>query len=661
MKFSKQFLDKLLSSAVYFHNTTQDGKDLPLSFNNLQDSVEIFRNVIKFEANKALQNEIIIESPILHATNLNTKNPGIISDEKDKKLIVHKEIKEKTEEQIAKELERKLLQQEKREKDKEIRQKEKQEGKDLKNEKKELKVMEKQILKTNKNLEKSKKKKDRIEKKKNKTEDDEQVYNYLKNEVEDLNNKCEEMVIEYDSKSKDYDSRNEDYNIRQEKKMMEKEEKKKKRDENKVKNEIKKEKRKEERERKIAEEERLYMEKLYDLTNEQCEDEIEEETSFSEIDSDKIRIYESPLPFQRHLESLDYVDINDGLVGTILNGEEPKMGCSLTIYHGPPGTGKTYKLIDTLSKLVKKYKDRKFLVCAASNIGTLNLYNRAKTFKIYGNLILSKEKKMDDVKNNNVYFSTISMRYSSLMRELNFDTVLIDEAAQCQESWMWGLLREDVKHIYLAGDPHQLPAVVSEEGNKYNHSRSLMTRLMELEYPSLLLNVQRRMHPDIVKFSNKYFYDNKLETEYGGNDLKMDAFKVINVDGKEERVGTSYQNRLEAEKIIDIVNDMKIDNTVIISPYQAQINLLKSLDSSLEVHTVDSFQGREADAIILTTVRNGEKVGFWNDYRRLNVGMTRAKHILRIVGNIETWNKQDGPLKLLFSECSSKNSDAYNS
>ena len=247
------------------------------------------------------------------------------------------------------------------------------------------------------------------------------------------------------------------------------------------------------------------------------------------------------------------------------------------------------------------------------------------------------------------------------MRDLNFDTILIDEAAQCQESWMWGLFREDVKHIYLAGDPHQLPAVVSEEGNKYNHSRSLMTRLMELEYPSLLLNVQRRMHPDIVKFSNKYFYDNKLETEYGGNDLKMDAFKVINVDGKEERVGTSYQNRLEAEKIIDIVNDMKIDNTVVISPYQAQINLLKSLDNSLEVHTVDSFQGREADAIILTTVRNGEKVGFWNDYRRLNVGMTRAKHILRIVGNIETWNKQDGPLKLLFSECSSKNSDAYNS
>ena len=69
------------------------------------------------------------------------------------------------------------------------------------------------------------------------------------------------------------------------------------------------------------------------------------------------------------------------------------------------------------------------------------------------------------------------------------------------------------------------------------------------------------------------------------------------------------------------------------------------MDNSLEVHTVDSFQGREADAIILTTVRNGEKVGFWNDYRRLNVGMTRAKHILRIVGNVETWNKQKPSLK----------------
>ena len=61
----------------------------------------------------------------------------------------------------------------------------------------------------------------------------------------------------------------------------------------------------------------------------------------------------------------------------------------------------------------------------------------------------------------------------------------------------------------------------------------------------------------------------------------------------------------------------------------------------MEIHSVDSFQGKEADAVILTTVRT-ENLGFWSDYRRLNVAMTRAKHIFRIVGNTESWN--EGPL-----------------
>ena len=66
---------------------------------------------------------------------------------------------------------------------------------------------------------------------------------------------------------------------------------------------------------------------------------------------------------------------------------------------------------------------------------------------------------------------------------------------------------------------------------------------------------------------------------------------------------------------------------------------------NVAVHTLDSFQGKEADVIILSTVRTGNHIGFWNDYRRLNVGLTRAKHILRVIGNTDTWNTQEGPLK----------------
>ena len=299
------------------------------------------------------------------------------------------------------------------------------------------------------------------------------------------------------------------------------------------------------------------------------------------------------------------------------------------------------------------------MVCAASNIGVLNLYNRAKTFNIKGSLVLSNNKlaKVSETeelswipKTDQIVFCTVSMRYGSILRNINFDTILMDEAAQCQESWSWGLLRNELKHIYLAGDPHQLPAVVSKDGNKLNHSRSLMTRLMALGYPSILLDIQRRMHPDIVEFSNTTFYDNKLKTEYKKSDIKFKPFDIINIKGDEERIGTSYQNKEEAKKVIELVKKFNIEDTVIISPYQAQCKLLKQMNNNLNIHTVDSFQGREADVVILTTVRSGNKIGFWEDYRRLNVGLTRARHVLRIVGNVETMIKQEGPLKLLANE-----------
>ena len=341
-----------------------------------------------------------------------------------------------------------------------------------------------------------------------------------------------------------------------------------------------------------------------------------------------------------------------------------KDDCSLTIFHGPPGTGKTYKLIQTLSELLKtSKKSERFLICAVSNIGTINLYNRAKTFNIKGSLVLSnpnlskvseEERLKWNPNTDKVIFTTISMRYGNILDNQQFKTIMIDEAAQCQESWMWGLLRNEVRHIYLAGDPKQLPAVVSKEGVQYDYDRSLMARLMSLNYQSTLLNVQRRMHPDIVKFPNEQFYKGELKTEYDKKKnphKSIEPLQLINVNGKEERIGTSYQNKEEADKCIKLIQDLKIKDTVIICPYQAQCKLLKNMldekNLQCQVHTIDSFQGREAECIILTTVRTGNKMGFWSDNRRLNVALTRAKHVLRIVGNKETWNKCNNPLSLI--------------
>jgi superfamily I DNA and/or RNA helicase len=80
----------------------------------------------------------------------------------------------------------------------------------------------------------------------------------------------------------------------------------------------------------------------------------------------------------------------------------------------------------------------------------------------------------------------------------------------------------------------------------------------------------------------------------------------------------------------------------IITPYKAQVELLKSLlkDYEDDINTVDSFQGQERDIIIFNSVRSGKNIGFLNDLRRLNVAITRAKHYLFIVGNINSINRQ---------------------
>ena len=323
----------------------------------------------------------------------------------------------------------------------------------MKEDKKEIKYIEKDLSKREKDIDKKTKKRNKIEKKigkNNATSEEKEVYKDLSDEIKSQEIEYKNIKEEYEIKNSDYMERSDVYNQMQEQKRMLKEEKLKKRQENKIKSEEKTRVNKEKIEKKLAEEERQYMEQLFDLQYEEVSNEdIDDKT---ELDSNKVKIYESPLPFQRHLESLEYVDLNNNLLNTILKGEKPQKGFNLQIFHGPPGTGKTYKLIKILSELLKTTNlKHNYLICAPSNIGTLNLYDRSKNFNIHGNLILSKTKEIKDieVKNSNVYFSTVSMRYSNLMKNIPIHTIMMDEAAQCQESWTWGLFRNELKNIYF--------------------------------------------------------------------------------------------------------------------------------------------------------------------------------------------------------------------
>ena len=158
MEFSDFFLDKLLNDAVSFYRNNKDiyVNPIPDKFKSIDESLEFFKNALIKEAHNSMKNEIsIIESPLLHAVNLDTETPGIVAGEStdknnEKKFVVYKKDKpkkEKTPEQIQKDLLRAQERELKKQEAKAIKDKEKEE---LKKEKNEIKENKKQI----KNLQK---------------------------------------------------------------------------------------------------------------------------------------------------------------------------------------------------------------------------------------------------------------------------------------------------------------------------------------------------------------------------------------------------------------------------------------------------------------------------------------------------------------------------
>merc|ERR1711991_440562 len=102
----------------------------------------------------------------------------------------------------------------------------------------------------------------------------------------------------------------------------------------------------------------------------------------------------------------------------------------------------------------------------------------------------------------------------------------------------------------------------------------------------------------------------------------------------------SYLNLLEAQKSIDVAKELIEKSSsdyqptiTILTPYKAQQELIKKslirdkLSDKINVYTIDSAQGKEWDAVILTLVRTGTKLGFIADSRRMNVALTRAKYV----------------------------------
>ena len=218
---------------------------------------------------------------------------------------------------------------------------------------------------------------------------------------------------------------------------------------------------------------------------------------------------------------------------------------------------------------------------------------------------------------------------------------------------------------------------------------TLFDRLLKLHGPSIkmMLTTQYRMHENIMLFPSEMLYDSELQAADSVKThlLKDLSYSVAETDDtsvplvfydtqggdfpekaeddeddkkkkKRSLTAESKSNENEAALVRRHVRELtsagvRPEDVAVITPYNAQLSilsvLLKEAFPGIELGSVDGFQGREKEAVVLSLVRSNAEhdVGFLGEKRRLNVAMTRPRRHLCVIGDSETVSRGSKFLK----------------
>ncbi|OQP57423.1 AAA domain-containing protein [Niastella populi] len=258
------------------------------------------------------------------------------------------------------------------------------------------------------------------------------------------------------------------------------------------------------------------------------------------------------------------------------------------------------------------------------------------------------------------------------VRNLKFNTVVIDEAGQALEPACWIPILKAQK-VVLAGDHCQLPPTVkSAEAARNGLATTLLEKCVKLHPEAVvLLEEQYRMNEMIMGYSSSTFYDDRLKAHASvarhvlfNNDNPLVFVDTAGCGFDEKTEQTSTYNPEEAaflfrhltQLVSALDSHYKPDNfpsIAIISPYKQQIDTLKEqfqsspalqvYEHKIAINTIDSFQGQERDIVYISMTRSNadSRIGFLSDIRRMNVAMTRARKKLVIIGDSATLSQFD--------------------
>jgi DNA polymerase III delta prime subunit len=347
----------------------------------------------------------------------------------------------------------------------------------------------------------------------------------------------------------------------------------------------------------------------------------------------------------------------------------------LYLIQGPPGTGKTTAIVESIRRILGRNPGASILLSSHSNDAVDTGQERLLGFSHVRQARVAEPGKVprrlrptivegDDLEPYNLVAGTCNrLTIDSRLRFKVFDWLILDEANKVRANEALALMPL-AKRWVMIGDLKQLPPVMEEAASTFKVAQPLDELVRDDSFygwvwdkvpasSKIMLPRQYRMREPIGRVVSDLFYDGKLIHEAPHPRMPLPwpfDRELVWVDtGAQDEyrdAQRSVANEFEVALCKDITSiirrRVRKAKLAVIAMYASQVNrLVSSLKGIVppdDVESVDAFEGRESDAVILSLVRSNDRaaIGFLNDPNRVNVAISRAKKLLVIVGDSKT-------------------------